>query len=98
MAGRPRRNGGDDSRCRSCGAPTLRQTVGTAAALTVTADLQPLTPQQQAETREPNRLIWCLVTIAGLPPRLRWTGPHHPRDCPHPHVTEHRCPHAATLF
>ena len=96
MAGRatPR----STTRCPRCGAPTLRQTVGRVAALTVTADLRPLTPAEQAAVREPNRLIWCLYQLPGLPPRLRWTGPGHPADCPHPHVTEHRCPHAATLF
>ncbi|MFD1832436.1 hypothetical protein ACFSJS_22715 [Streptomyces desertarenae] len=86
------------TRCPTCRAPTLRQTVGHTAALTITADLQPLTPQQQADLWEPNRLTWCLVTIAGLPPRLRWIHPWHPAQCPHPHVTEHRCPHTATLF
>lgn len=98
MAGRPRRPGGADSRCRTCGAPTLTQTVGHTAALTVTADLTPLTPTQQTDLREPNRLIWCLYQVTGLPPRLRWVHPWHPAQCPHPHVTEHRCPTNGTLF
>ncbi|WP_406338232.1 hypothetical protein OG987_13255 [Streptomyces sp. NBC_01620] len=101
MSGRASRKGGDDSRCPSCSAPVLRQLVGDRAALTVTADLRSLTPEQQAAARTPNRLIWCLKT--GGPhsrPRLRWTGRSHPTDCPHPHVTDHQCPPAepTTLF
>ncbi|MDJ0460633.1 hypothetical protein [Streptomyces sp. H27-C3] len=91
MAGRAARPRSDDSRCRTCRAPILTQLVGHRAALTVTADLTPLTAEQQAAIREPNRLIWCLNTPKFGPPRLAWTGTWHPTDCPHPHVTEHRC-------
>ncbi|MFE4718363.1 hypothetical protein ACFRLW_18350 [Streptomyces sp. NPDC056728] len=95
---RPR--GGDDSRCPACRAPTLRQLVGTRAALQVTADLTPLSLEQQAAAREPNRLIWCLRTSGFGTRRLTWLDPWHPPDCPHPHVTDHRCPPAepTTLF
>ncbi|MFJ3590115.1 hypothetical protein ACIQUY_31845 [Streptomyces sp. NPDC090231] len=101
MAGRAGKKGGDDSRCPSCSAPVLRQLVGTRAALTVTADLTPLTPTQQAELRTPHRLIWCLKTGPHTAPRLRWIGGSHPPDCPHPHVTDHHCtpaPAPSTLF
>lgn len=91
MAGRASRSR-TESRCRSCRAPILAQLVGDRAALNVTAALNPLTPEQQATTRAPNRLIWCLLTTALAAPRLRWTGRWHPTDCPHPHVTEHQCP------
>lgn len=98
MAGHGRTDGG--TRCPSCRARILTQLVGRTAALNVTADLTPLTATQQAELREPNRLIWCLVTTPLGAPRLRWTGSLHPADCPHTHVTEHRCQPAepTTLF
>jgi hypothetical protein len=93
MTGRAARRGGDDSRCPACRAPILRQLVGTTAALTVTADLTPLSVEQQAAARTPHRLIWCLYRASPhSPPRLRWTGRWHPAQCPHPHVTEHQCP------
>lgn len=79
-------------RCPRCRAPILRQLVGRIAALTVTADLTPLTPSEQAAVREPNRLIWCLRRASPYTPaRLAWTGRDHPATCPHPHVTDHRC-------
>lgn len=81
----------DEHRCPSCRARILTQLVGRIAALNVTADLTPLTAAQQVELREPNRLIWCLVTTALGTHRLRWTGSLHPATCPHDHVTEHRC-------
>ncbi|MFD6968337.1 hypothetical protein ACFWBA_08630, partial [Streptomyces sp. NPDC059949] len=72
--------------------PILRQLVGQIAALTVTADLTPLTLEQQAAVREPNRLIWCLRQASPYTPaRLAWTGRDHPATCKFPHVTEHRC-------
>lgn len=94
------RQGGDDSRCPACSAPVLTQLVGTRAALTVTADLRPLTPAQQAAARTPHRLIWCLKTSPHTTPRLRWTDPWHPPDCAYPHLTDHQCPPAqpTTLF
>ncbi|WP_030928445.1 hypothetical protein [Streptomyces sp. NRRL B-24720] len=101
MSGRASRKGGDDSRCPSCSAPVLRQLVGNRAALNVTADLQPLTRDQQATASTPNRLIWCLKTAGPhSTPRLCWTGRSHPADCAHPHVAEHQCPPAepTTLF
>jgi len=80
-----------ETRCPHCRAPILRQLVGRIAALTVTADLTPLSPEQQAAVREPNRLIWCLRGGDHTAHRLTWTGAGHPATCPHPHVTEHRC-------
>lgn len=78
-------------RCPRCRAPVLTQWVGRIAALHVIADLRPLTPSEQAEVREPNRLIWCLRGGEHTAHRLTWTGRDHPANCPHPHVTEHRC-------
>ena len=88
-----------EHRCPSCRARVFTQLVGRTAALNVTADLEPLTPAEQDQARTPNRLIWCLYR-AGPHTRLRWTGPHHPANCPHQHVTEHQCPPAepTTLF
>ncbi|MFJ7070153.1 hypothetical protein [Streptomyces sp. NPDC101115] len=97
---RPRATGAADSRCPSCAAPVLVQWVGDRAALKVTADLRPLTPEQQAAVWEPNRLIWCLHSRPHASPQLRWLSRWHPPGCPHPHVTEHRCPptEPTTLF
>lgn len=81
------------TKCPTCRAPLIRQLVGHTAALTVTADLRPLTPTEQATLRTPNRLIWCLhQTSPHTPPRLRWIHHWHPTNCPHPHVTDHQCP------
>ncbi|MER7815609.1 hypothetical protein [Streptomyces sp. NPDC096153] len=92
------RTGTGSQQCPSCRARILIQLVGTVAALRVVADLTPLTPAQQRELREPNRLIWCLYRAGPyIRPRLRPIGPLHPADCPHAHVTEHRCP-PTTLF
>lgn len=101
MSTRASRKGSADSRCPSCSAATITQLVGDRAALKVTADIRPLTPEQQAAVRTPNRLIWCLVQAGPhTPARLRWTGNTHPTTCPHPHVTDHQCPPAepTTLF
>lgn len=98
MAGRASRKGGDDSRCPSCRAPVLRQLVGDRAALHVTADLTALTAEQQAAAREPNRLIWCLKTSKYGTPRLTWLTSWHRTDCPHQHVTEHRCDRQPTTL
>ncbi|WP_377271882.1 hypothetical protein [Peterkaempfera sp. SMS 1(5)a] len=62
------------------------------AALDITADLTPLTPDQQARARGPDRLIWCLHTTALRQPELRWIHTGHPPNCPKPHVTTHQCP------
>ncbi|MCB5168039.1 hypothetical protein LG634_24830 [Streptomyces bambusae] len=92
--------GGADSRCPRCRTPVHRQWVGIVAALYVVADLTPLTPAEQTAVREPNRLIWCLRSTPHTTRRLTWAGRDHPAGCPHPHVTEHRCPPAepTTLF
>ncbi|MEU2111852.1 hypothetical protein [Streptomyces sp. NPDC019507] len=97
---RSRTTGAADSRCPSCGAAVHRQWVGRVAALRITADLTPLTPEQQHAVRTPNRLIWCLHQGGPYtPPQLRSISPFHRADCPHPHVTEHHCnPEPTTLF
>lgn len=97
---RPGSTGAADSRCPRCQAPVHREWVGRIAALYVTADLRPLTPSEQAEVREPNRLIWCLRQASEhTPARLGWTGRDHPATCPFAHVTEHRCTtEPSTLF
>lgn len=93
MAGRAAPKGDGSGRCPGCRAPVLRQLVGQRAALNITADLAPLTPEQQAAVREPNRLIWCLRRSGpNAPARLAWITGSHPADCAHDHVTEHRCP------
>lgn len=80
--------------------PVIKQLVGERAALDVTADLEPLSLEEQAAVREPNRLIWCLKTSSLGVRRLVWLTPWHPPDCPHNHVADHRCPPAdpTTLF
>ncbi|MDX3074594.1 hypothetical protein [Streptomyces sp. MI02-7b] len=101
MTREPRGTGAADSRCPSCGAPVLRQLVGRIAALTVTADPTPLTPEQETQVRtDPNRLTWCLITGRWRPPELRWRHPAHSPHCTHHVVACHRCPPAAptTLF
>ncbi|MEV4437509.1 hypothetical protein AB0K09_00580 [Streptomyces sp. NPDC049577] len=78
------------ARCPRCDRPVLRQLVGRRAALDVTADAAPM-PAAAAQTlREPNRLTWCLRERS-CSPDLRWLGPGHPADCPHPHVIDHQC-------
>ncbi|WP_405611237.1 hypothetical protein [Streptomyces sp. NBC_01508] len=104
--GRPRTPSTVATKCPSCGAPLHRELVGHTAALMVTADLTPLTPEEQATIRGPNRLIWCYRQPKWGTPRLIWTGRWHPSDCPHQHVADHACngpppaapPQPATLF
>lgn len=91
MTQRASKRGSADSRCPACSAPLITQWVGDTAALKVTADLRPLSPEQQATVRTPNRLIWCLKTGPHRAPRLRWINQIHPADCPHKHVTDHQC-------
>lgn len=78
--------------CPACGARLLRQLVSHMAALDVTAELRPLTPDQQARARGPDRLIWCLHTTAMRHLELRWIHTDHPASCPKPHVAPHQCP------
>jgi hypothetical protein len=99
MAGRGR--GGADSRCSACGQPLLVQWVGDNAALQARVSLPPDTarlPYPQAHAGStPDDLVWCLPRLAHRALRLRWTGPRHPPDCPHEHLTSHKCP-PTTLF
>ncbi len=94
MAG-DRRRGDDDSRCLACGRPTLEQLVGTFAALQVRVTLPPADehrPYRQAAQRATaNDLVWCLPRKPFHPLHLRWTSPRHPPDCPHQHLTTHKC-------
>lgn len=98
MAGRASRRGGADSRCPSCSAPVLVQWVGQVAALKATVDLpapdesRPYGPALAAST--PDDLVWCLPRRPFGALRLRWTSRRHPDDCPHQHLTTHRCPPA----
>ncbi|WP_399142220.1 hypothetical protein Q3A86_33260 [Streptomyces sp. NBUA17] len=65
--------------------------VGHRAALDVTADADPLTAEQAAALREPNRLDWCVRTTGGGPV-LMWADCHRRRaDCDRPHVIDHQC-------
>ncbi|MGW0131932.1 hypothetical protein [Streptomyces sp. NPDC003299] len=99
MAGRKR--GGADSRCPSCGAPLLVQWVGDTAALQARVDLPPAEeprPYGSAlAASTPDDLVWCLPRQPHRAPRLRWTSRGHPPDCPHQHLTSHKCP-PTTLF
>lgn len=97
---RARARGGADSRCPACRAPVFRQKANDAIPFNVAVDTDPLTTKQQAELREPNRLVYCLVRPQLGTPRLRLIGAWHPSDCEHAHVIEHRCPPAepTTLF
>lgn len=100
-----RRRGTDDSRCPGCGTHLLDQWVGDRAALRARVVLpppeepHPLTTARAQTKGDPNRLVWCLPRAPHTPPRLRWTGTHHPPDCPHQHLTDHLCnPAPSTLF
>ncbi|CAL9314143.1 hypothetical protein ACFFKE_32235 [Streptomyces mutabilis] len=93
MAGRKR--GGADSRCPACGLPVLVQWVGDTAAIRATVTLPPADarlPYPEALTeRTPNDLVWCLPRGPHRALRLRWTHHRHPPDCPHQHLTSHKC-------
>ncbi|MYR46766.1 hypothetical protein GTW67_33110 [Streptomyces sp. SID5910] len=94
MAGRSR--GGADSRCPGCGQPLLTQWVGDTAAVRATVTLPPADAQlpygEALKDRTPNDLVWCLPRLPYRAPRLRWTHGRHPPDCPHQHLTTHKCP------
>lgn len=95
MAGAHRR-GGADSRCPACGTPLLVQWVGDRAALQARVTLPPETaqlPYPQALTdRTVHDLVWCLPRLPHRALRLRWTTGRHPPNCPHQHLTTHKCP------
>jgi hypothetical protein len=101
MAGAGRGRGGADSRCPSCGQPLLTQWVGDTAALKARVTLPPATtplPYTEAlQDRTPHDLVWCLPRLPHRALRLRWTSSRHPPDCPHQHLTSHKCP-PTTLF
>lgn len=101
MSGAGRGRGGADSRCPACGQPLLVQWVGDVAAIQARVTLPPADarlpyPQALAD-RTPNDLVWCLPRQPHRPLRLRWTHGRHPPDCPHQHLTSHKCP-PTTLF
>lgn len=104
---RARAAGAVTTTCPRCAAPLITQLVGDRAALHVTADPQPLTPDQETTVRtDPNRLTWCYRATPHSTPRLTWRTRPHPPDCPHQHVADHACtgpptaatPQPATLF
>lgn len=95
MAG-ARGRGGANSRCPACEAPLLVQWVGNVAALQARVTLPPAKerlpyPQALAD-RTPDDLVWCLPRLPHRALRLRWTNGRHPPDCPHQHLTTHKCP------
>lgn len=95
--GRSRSQDAAESRCPGCGAALITQWVGRVAALKVTAAAAPITPEQEAELRAPNRLTWCLTTGQWRPPELRWRCTF--RACTHQVVIDHYCaPQPTTLF
>jgi hypothetical protein len=93
MAGRGR---GQDEQCPACGMPLLTQWVGDVAAIKARVTLHPAEdrlpyPQALAD-RTPDDLVWCLPRPRFGALRLRWTTGRHPPDCPHQHLTSHKCP------
>jgi hypothetical protein len=49
--------------------------------------------------RTPDDLVWCLPRQPYRPLRLRWTTGRRPPDCPHQHLTSHKCTaEPTTLF
>ncbi|MEU2730073.1 hypothetical protein ABZ650_20390 [Streptomyces griseoviridis] len=101
MAGRGRGDG--STRCPACGHPLLVQWVGDTAAVKARVDLPAANarrPYPQAhQRRTPDDLVWCLPRLPFRPLRLRWTHHRHPPDCPHQHLTTHRCTtEPTTLF
>ena len=93
MAGRRR---GDEHHCPACGMPHLVQWVGDVAALQARVTLPPAEerlpyPQALADRTEDD-LVWCLPRLPHRALRLRWTSSRHPPDCPHQHLTSHKCP------
>lgn len=100
MSARPR-GSSDTQRCPACRAPLLVQWVGHTAALKASVDLLPAEEPRPyaaaAAASTPDDLVWCLPRQRFRAPRLRWTSRGHPPDCPHQHLTTHRCP-PTTLF
>lgn len=94
MAGR--RRGDGQQHCTACGMPLLVQWVGDVAALKARVTLpphdQPHPYSEALQDRTPDDLIWCLPRLPHRALRLRWTNSRHPPDCPHQHLTSHKCP------
>lgn len=101
MAARPqkgagsRRSAAGSTTCVRCAAPVIKQLVGHRAALNVIADAEPIPLADALALVEPNRLMWCLATLAGGGTELRWSCR---TDCAHGHVIEHRCPPEVSEF
>lgn len=96
MSGRASTPGSGNSRCPDCSAPLLVQWVGDKAALKARVTLPPrdarLPYRQALADRTPDDLVWCLPRLPHRRLRLRWTDSRHPPDCPHQHLTGHKCP------
>lgn len=94
MAGRGRGDG--STRCPACGQSLLAQWVGDVAAIrarvTLPAENTRLPYPQALADRTPDDLVWCLPRLPFRALRLRWTTGRHPPDCPHQHLTTHKCP------
>lgn len=81
--------------CVRCQAPVIKQLVGHRAALRVIADAEPIPLADALHLVEPNRLMWCLATLASGGHELRWSCRS---TCEHGHVIEHRCPSEVPEF
>lgn len=81
--------------CRRCGHPILTAIAGHVAGLTVRADPEPMTPQQELLALLDGRLTWHLITEALGTQRITWRDPTAIRAGPKPDrhvIADHRCP------
>ena len=90
-----RRSAAGATACIRCAAPVIKQLVGHRAALNVIADAEPIPLADALALVEPNRLMWCLATLASGSRELRWSCR---TACAHEHVIEHRCPSEVQEF
>lgn len=85
------------TKCKRCGTRIITQLVGRVAALPVTANAEPIRPDQEPALTNDNRLAWCLITGPWQTTQLRWRCTS--RRCKHHIVTDHQCtPQPTTLF